>query len=98
MRYAVDYAGDEKRADIGELSIAPVVNVNLPGRWFVTLFPGDAIKYNSETGKWWVPFDVMVGRLVAPRVVGSVQVTVPIVKDYHLFDVAVEARIGFFFQ
>lgn len=98
VRYAVDYAGDDERADIGELAIAPILNVNLPDRWFVTLFPGDAIKYNAETGKWWVPFDVMVGRLLVPRVVGSVQVTVPIVKDYHLFDFAVEARLGFFFQ
>lgn len=97
VRYAVDYAGDDTRASIGELSLAPILNVNLPGRWFVTLFPGDAIKYNTKTEKWWVPFDVMVGRLVAPGVVGSVQVTVPIVKDYHLFDFALEARVGFFF-
>lgn len=98
VRYAVDYAGDDKRASIGELSIAPILNVNLPARWFVTLFPGDAIKYNTKTEKWWVPFDVMVGRLLAPRTVGSVQVTVPIVKDYPLFDFSVEARLGFFFQ
>lgn len=98
VRYAVDYAGDDRRAGIGELSVAPILNVSLPDRWFVTLFPGDAIKYNTKTEKWWVPLDVMVGRLLTPRMVGSVQVTVPLVKDYHLFDFAVEARLGFFFQ
>jgi hypothetical protein len=39
----------------------------------------------------------MVGKLVTPQLVASLEISAPIVKDYDLYDFKLEARIGFFF-
>ena len=103
FRYNVDYAGSSNRNRISELQFAPLVLVNLPGYWFVNLFPSPEIRYNfaderpGDKGRWFIPLDVMVGRMLSKTTVASLEVSVPIIKDYAVYDFKVEARVGFFF-
>jgi hypothetical protein len=102
-RYDFDVAGKDNRRHVSELQLAPIVNLALPNRWFVNFFPSSDIRYNfaderpGDTGKWFVPFNAMIGRMVDRSTVASLEVGVPIVDDYVVYDFKLEARIGFFF-
>ena len=39
----------------------------------------------------------MVGKLVTPKLITSLEVSAPIVKDYDLYNFKLEVRIGVFF-
>jgi len=39
----------------------------------------------------------MVGKLLTRSIVASLEMGVPIVKDYEVYDVKIEARVGFCF-
>jgi hypothetical protein len=96
-RYALDFAGHENRKHIRQLQLEPAFNINLPKRWFLTLFPTADIRYNFENHKWFVPFDAMLGKMLTREIVCSLEVSVPIIKAYHLYDFSMETRIGFLF-
>jgi hypothetical protein len=97
MRYDYDFAGDEDRPHRSELQLAPLFNVNLPQQWFVTLFPRSDIRINLiDGGKLFLPFNVMVGKMVTKSIVASLEIGVPIVNDYQVYDFKLEARVGFF--
>jgi hypothetical protein len=51
----------------------------------------------EDGGKWFVPADFLLGKMLNKTTVASVEVSIPIIKDYDLYDFKVEARIGFFF-
>jgi hypothetical protein len=103
LRYDVDYAGDDDRRHISELQLAPLVNIALPAQWFVNLYPSSDIRYNftakrpGDTGRWFFPFNFMVGKMVTRSMVASVEIGVPIVDDYKVYDFKLEARVGLFF-
>ncbi len=103
VRYDFDIAGNDGRRHVSELQLAPILNIPLPESWFVNLFPSSDIRYNfldqrpGDTGKWFVPLNFLVGRLVNKTTVASVEMGVPIVNDYKLYDFKIEARLGFFF-
>ena len=103
LRYNVDYAGNSNRSHISELQFAPLVLINLPQMWFINLFPSTDIRYNladerpGDTGRWFIPFDFMVGKMLNKTTVASLEVSIPIIKDYNVYDFKTEARVGFFF-
>lgn len=103
VRYDASFAGDDDRLDISELQLAPLLNIALPDGWFVDLYPSSDIRYNFEdkrpgdSGRWFVPFNAMVGKLITPSTIGSLEVGVPIIDDYQVYDFKIEARLGFFF-
>jgi hypothetical protein len=98
IRYAFDYAGDAGRPHISVLQLQPEVNILLPQSWFVTLYPSPDIRINFlDHNKLFLPLDVMVGKLVTPQLVASLEVSAPIVKDYNLYNFKLEVRIGVFF-
>ena len=39
----------------------------------------------------------MVGKMINKSVVGSIEVGVPIIDDYRVYDFKLETRLGFFF-
>jgi len=88
LRYAVSFAGDPLRRNISEPQFAPTLNIGLPNRWFVTLFPSNDIRANfgdpvtGQTGRLFLPFDISVGRKATDKIVMSLEVSVPIIKDY----------------
>jgi hypothetical protein len=102
-RYETTFAGHDDREDRRELQFAPTLNISLPDCWFVDLFPSSDIRYNlgeqrpGDTGRWFVPFNFMVGKMLSQSIVGSVEVSFPIINEYAVYDFKIEGRIGFFF-
>jgi hypothetical protein len=97
-RYAFDYAADAARPHISVLQLQPQLNIHLPQSWFVEPYPSPDIRINFlDHNKLFLPLDVMLGKLVTPTLVASLEVSAPIVKDYDLYNFKLEARIGFFF-
>jgi hypothetical protein len=70
LRYDVSFAGDPSRRNVSNLQLAPMLNINLPDRWFLTLYPNTEIRINygdpipGQTGRLFLPVDLMVGRNV----------------------------------
>jgi hypothetical protein len=102
-RYAVDFAGDHDRNHIRRLEFAPTLNLNLPRRWFVELFPSSDIRINLEdkgkkdTGRLFLPLNFMIGKMLTKRLVASAEFGIPIINDYKVYDFKCELRLGFFF-
>jgi hypothetical protein len=100
VRYDVSVAGDPSRKNISNLQFAPSLNLGLPNRWFVTFYPSPDIRINfgdpvtGQTGRLFLPFDVMVGRKLASDWVASLEVSVPIVDDYPVYNFKTEARLN----
>jgi hypothetical protein len=81
VRYDLSFAGDPSRSDISNLQFAPTLNFGEPG-------PG-------QTGRLFLPFDAMVGRVLENGWVASLEGSVPIVKDYPVYDFKIETRLHF---
>jgi hypothetical protein len=97
-RYDFDFAGDDGRSHTSQLQFSPTLNIALPDRWFLTLFPSTDIRVDLEDGgKWFVPANFMIGKMLNKTTVASVEVGIPIIDDFDLYDFKVEARVGFFF-
>lgn len=107
VRYDYDFADgsdeDDLRGHKSELQLSPLLNIALPDSWFIDLFPNTDIRYNfghkkpGDDGRWFVPFDFMVGKMVTKSTVVSVEASMPMIDDYHVNDFKVEGRVGFFF-
>jgi hypothetical protein len=101
MRYAVSVAGTHSTRDISELQMAPTFNLDLPGPWFLTLYPSYDIRINyaapvsGQTGRLFLPADAAIGYRLSDRVAISLEGSVPIVKDYPVYDYKMELRIVF---
>jgi hypothetical protein len=103
-RWDRDFAESRSNSrEVNELQFAPVVNIWLPGYWFINLFPSPDIRYNlgkkrnGDSGRWFVPANAMIGKMLGKHVVSSFEVGVPIVNDYRVYDFKMEFRLGFLF-
>ena len=100
IRYAISFGGDPSRRNISEPQIAPTLNIGLPSHWFVTLYPSYDIRVNfgdpvsGQTGRLFLPFDAAVGRNLSDNVVMSLEVGVPIIKDYPVYNFKAELRLA----
>ena len=100
LRYDVSVAGDPTKKNISNLQFAPTLNFGLPNRWFVTLFPSTDIRINygdpitGQTGRWFVPFDVRFGKKFTDNIALSLEVGVPIVKDYPVYNFKTQLRLN----
>ena len=100
VRYAVSFAGDPTKKNISNLQFAPTFNVGLPDRWFVTFYPSADIRINfgdpitGQTGRLFLPFDIRVGRKLSDNAALSLEVGVPIIKDYPVYDFKTEVRLN----
>src|SRR5262249_14345704 len=98
MRYAMSFGGDPSARNISEIQLAPTLNIGLPDRWFVTLFPSYDIRISygepesGQTGRLFLPFDASIGRKLGDSIVVSLEVGVPIIKDYPVYKLRVELR------
>ena len=83
---------------IDNLQFSPTLNVALPEQTFVTFYPSTDIHYDFITSSWFVPLDVMVGKLWGKSVVTSLEVSAPMINGAApLYKFKTEARVGFFF-
>ena len=101
VRYAVSFATAVPGArNVSNLQFAPTLNVALPSKWFVTLYPSPDIRINygdpvtGQTGRLFLPFDFMVGRNVAKDTTVSLEVSAPIVTQYPVYDFKTVARLN----
>jgi hypothetical protein len=99
-RYDVSFAGDPTKKNISNLQFAPELNVSLPDHWFTTFYPSPDIRVNygdpitGQTGRLFLPFDVMLGRNLTKDTIASIEVSVPIIKDYPVYSFKTEARFN----
>ena len=99
MRYAVSFAGNPTKRNISEPQIAPTFNLNLPGPWYLTFYPSYDIRINygdpvsGQTGRLFLPADLAVGYALSDKVAMSLEVSVPIIKDYPVYDFKTEFRV-----
>jgi hypothetical protein len=102
-RYDVSFAGDPTKKFISNLQLAPMLNLSLPGRWFLTLYPNPEIRWNfgapvtGQTGRLFLPLDARIGKKFSESINVSLEVSVPIVKDYPVYDFMTALRINFSF-
>lgn len=100
LRYDVSFAGDPSRRNVSNLQLAPMLNINLPDRWFFTLYPNTEIRINygdpipGQTGRLFLPVDFMVGRNVLKDVTLSLEVSAPVIKDYPVYNFRTVTRIN----
>jgi hypothetical protein len=93
VRYDVSFATSVPSAkNVSNLQFAPTLNVNLPDRWFVTFYPDPDIRVNygdpvaGQTGRLFLPADVLVGRNLTKTTTLSLEVSVPIVNEYPVYN------------
>jgi hypothetical protein len=100
VRYDISFAGDPTRKNISNLQFAPTFNLGLPDKWFLTFYPSADIRINygdpitGQTGRLFLPFDARIGRQLSKNVALSFELGVPIIKDYPVYDLKIEARLA----
>ena len=100
LRWALSFSGNPAKPPINQPQIAPTFNIGLPERWFVTLYPSNDIRINTgtpvagQTGKLFLPFDFAVGRDFNDRVTAHLEISVPIIKDYPVYNFKTELRVS----
>lgn len=99
VRYAVSVAGDPERRNIRQAQISPSFNIGLPDRWFVTLYPSYDVRINfgpevaGQKGRLFLPFDVAFGREITKGLQVSLEVAVPIIRDFPVYNFKTELKI-----
>lgn len=99
-RYDVSFAGDPTKRNISNLQLAPYLNIGLPGTWFIAFYPNPDIRVNfgdpvsGQTGRLFLPFDARVGRDITDHIAFSLEIGVPIVKDYPVYNFKAQVRLN----
>lgn len=99
-RYDVSFAGDPSKRNISNLQLAPTLNINLPEHWFVTFYPNPDIRINygdpitGQTGRLFLPMDFLFGRDLTKNLTVSLELSVPIIKDYPIYDFKAVTRLN----
>jgi len=101
VRYDVSFAKAVASATtVNNLQFAPTLNIDLPGRWFVTFYPDPDIRWNfgnpitGQTGRLFLPVDFLVGREITKRIVTSLEIGFPIINDYPVYDFKMVTRLN----
>ncbi|MGP8232290.1 MAG: transporter [Methylovirgula sp.] len=99
VRYAIGFGGSSTARVIREPQIAPTLNIGLPDRWFFTLYPSNDIRINygtpvsGQTGRLFLPFDAAIGKKFLNDLIVSLEGSVPIIKDYPVYDFKTELKV-----
>jgi hypothetical protein len=99
LRYDASFAGDPSKKSISDLQFAPTVNFSFPYGWFFTLYPEPDIRWNfgpavtGQTGPLFLPFDARIGRKFTKELTVSLEVGVPIINQYPVYDLKTQLRI-----
>ena len=100
VRYDLSFAGDPTKKNISNLQLWPMLNIGLPDHWFFILYPSADIRVNygdpvtGQTGRLFLPFDFSVGRSLTKNFTVSLEVGVPIIKDYPVYDFKTTTRLN----
>jgi hypothetical protein len=102
-RYDVSFGGDPTKKFISNLQLGPELNLSLPDRWFLALYPDPDIRWNfgapvtGQTGRLFLPFDASIGKTFNKYLVASLELAVPIVKEYPVYNFKTALRLNFKF-
>jgi hypothetical protein len=100
VRYDLSFAGDPTKKNISNLQLWPMLNISLPDHWFFILYPSADIRVNygdpvtGQTGRLFLPFDFSVGRSLTKNFTISLEVGIPIIKDYPVYDFKTTTRLN----
>ena len=95
LRHAVDVAGYSGFDHISQSVAQPMLNIDLPGAWFVTFAP--EARYDWKNSEWFVPFDMTAGRVIGRHTVVSLSYRSAVNDDMMLYVNTFEARAGYIF-
>jgi hypothetical protein len=99
-RYDVSFAGDPSARNISNLQLAPQISIGLPERWFISFYPSPDIRINygdpvsGQTGRLFLPFDARIGRSLTDHIALSLELGVPIIKDYPVYNFKAQVRLN----
>jgi hypothetical protein len=99
LRWAFSFSDNPAKPTINQPQIAPTLNIGLPERWFFTLYPSNDIRINTgtpvagQTGQLFLPFDFAIGRDFNDRVSALLEISVPVIKDYPVYNFKTELRV-----
>lgn len=97
--YSFDFGGGSDGDRGRQLQFQPTLDWELPRGFFLNLFPSADIRIDlDDGGKLFLPFDVLAGVAITRWLVATVEVSVPLVKDFPLYDFKTEAQIRLFFD
>lgn len=100
VRYDWSFAVEPGARYISNLQLAPTLNISLPDRWFVTFYPSPDIRINygdpitGQTGRLFLPMDLSIGRTLVKNVTASLEIGVPMIKDYPVYDFKAVGRFN----
>jgi hypothetical protein len=92
------------RNETSALQLAPYFNLGLPDRWFIAFYPSADIRVNfgdpvtGQTGRLFLPFDARLGRNLTDHIAVSLELGVPIIKDYPVYNVKAQVRLNMTFD
>lgn len=66
-----DFAGSGSRSHINQLTLKPLLHFELGDGWFIQTEP--ELQHNNLNGNWFIPLDLMVGKMVGEDQVVSVE-------------------------
>lgn|SRR6185437_1248373 len=99
-RYAVSFGRSFGSRPASELQFAPELKLAVSPQWFVVLFPSTDIRMNfgrkvtGQTGRLFLPLDGEMGCNLGDGKVASLEVSAPVVRDYPLYRLKIEARFS----
>ena len=100
LRYDQSFAGDPAKRAVSNLQFAPMVNLSLPDRFYFTLYPNPDIRWNfgpavtGQTGRLFLPFDARIGRKFSKTLNVSLEVGLPIIRQYPVYDFTSQLRVN----
>ena len=103
MRYATSIPGNAQARRINEPQIAPTLNIDFPGAFFITFYPSNDIRINygapiaGQTGRLFLPFDALIGVRLSDQAALSLEGSVPIVKAYPVYNFKTEMKLRLLF-
>lgn len=103
VRYDVSFAGDPTKKFISNLQLAPMLNLSLPDRWNLTFYPNPEIRWNfgapitGQTGRLFLPFDARIEKKFSDLIDVSLEVAIPIVKEYPVYNFMTALRFNLTF-
>ncbi len=88
--------GDAGRTDIHRSVLNPGASFTLPRQFYADLSPEIKINW-QDNAKWFVPFNLTVGKKFGKKLIVSLEWNQALVKQYRPYDWELEARVGYFF-
>jgi len=96
--YAFDFGGGSDGDRRQELRVQPTLDVELPRGFFLNLFPSPDVRIDLDGSGAFFPFDVLAGVQLTSWLFATIEVSVPLVDTFPVYDFKTEAQLRVFFD